>query len=60
MDDLALGLAVGTIRIWVGLFQALGLLSFDDAFEPAFWISFLMHATAAEAWLRWRPAPPEP
>ncbi|MDP9494255.1 MAG: DUF2306 domain-containing protein [Actinomycetota bacterium] len=55
----AIGLAVGTIRIWIGLFQAFELLSFQDAFGPAFWISFLLHATAAEVWLRWRPAPRE-
>jgi uncharacterized membrane protein YozB (DUF420 family) len=52
----AVGLAVGTIRIWVGLFQALGVLDFRDAFGVAFWISFLLHAAAAEAWLYWRPS----
>ena len=43
----AVGIAVGTIRIWVGLFLGLGLLDFEDAFAPAFWISFsLLHAAA--------------
>ena len=52
----AIGLAVGTIRLWIGLFQALGLLSFRDAFGVAFWISFVMHALAAELYVRWRPS----
>ncbi len=53
----SIGLAVGTIRIWVGLFEGFGIISFDDAFGPAFWIAFSMHALAAELWLRRRPAP---
>lgn len=52
----AVGLAVGTIRVWIGLFEGFGLLSFRDAFGVAFWISFLMHAATAEAWLHVRPA----
>jgi uncharacterized membrane protein len=55
----AVGVAVGTIRIWVGLFLGLGLLEFEDAFAPAFWISFSLHAAAAELWLRRFPKPPE-
>jgi uncharacterized membrane protein len=51
----AIGLGVGTIRIWVGLFEATGLLDFDDAFGAAFWIAWAMHVIAAEIWLRWRP-----
>lgn len=51
----AVGVAVGTIRIWVGLLDGLGVMSFRDAFGPAFWISFGMHAIAAELWLLWRP-----
>lgn len=53
----AIGLGVGTIRIWVGLFEGFGIVPFDDAFGPAFWIAFSMHALTAELWLRWRPAP---
>lgn len=53
----AVGLAVGTIRLWIGVFEGFGLLSFRDAFGVAFWISFLLHATAAEAWVRARPLP---
>lgn len=51
----AVGLAVGTIRIWIGLFEALGVMSFREAFGVAFWISFVMHVTAAELYVRWRP-----
>ena len=40
----AVGLAVGTIRIWIGLFEAFGVLETRDAFGVAFWISFLLHA----------------
>lgn len=53
----AIGLAVGSIRLWVGFFAALDLLPLRDAFGPAFWLGFLTHAVAAELWLRWRPAP---
>jgi len=50
----AVGLGVGTIRLWVGLFQGFGLLSFEDGFGVAFWLAFSMHAAAAEAYLtRW-------
>lgn len=52
----AIGVAVGTIRLWIGLFEGLGLLTFRDAFGVAFWLSFVMHAAAAELYLRWRPA----
>ena len=51
----AIGLAVGTIRLWIGLFQAFGLLSFRDSFGVGFWISFVMHAAVAELYVRWRP-----
>ncbi|HEX2403989.1 MAG TPA: DUF2306 domain-containing protein [Acidimicrobiia bacterium] len=51
----AIGLGVGTIRIWVGLFEATGMLDFDDAFGAAFWLSWSMHVLAAEIWLLRRP-----
>lgn len=51
----ALGLAVGTIRIWIGLFEGLGVMSFRDAFGVAFWLAFALHAIAAELYVRWRP-----
>jgi uncharacterized membrane protein len=55
----AIGVAVGTIRIWIALFVITGLLDLPAAFGPAFWIAFTMHAFAAELWLRFRPLPPE-
>jgi uncharacterized membrane protein len=55
----AIGVGVGTIRIWIAVFQLTGLLTFPAAFGPAFWISFTLHALAAELWLRARPLPPE-
>jgi uncharacterized membrane protein len=51
----AIGIGVGTIRLWVGLFEATESLDFDDAFGAAFWIAWTMHVAAAEIWLRWRP-----
>lgn len=53
----AIGLGVGTIRIWVGLFQGFGLLSFRDSFGIAFWLAFSMHLVAAEVWLARHPEP---
>lgn len=55
----AIGVAVGTIRIWIAIFQISGLLDLQGAFGPAFWISFTLHALVAELWLRARPSPPE-
>lgn len=54
----AIGIGIGTTRIWIALFQAAGL-DFASSFGPAFWISFSMHAVAAELWLRAFPHPPE-
>ena len=51
----ALGLAVGTIRIWIGLLQGFALLSLPASFAAAFWVAFTMHAVAAELYLWWRP-----
>lgn len=51
----AVGVAVGTIRIWIGLFSAFGVLGFRDSFAAGFWISLVMHAALAELWLRARP-----
>ncbi|MGH3696015.1 MAG: DUF2306 domain-containing protein [Pseudonocardiaceae bacterium] len=52
----AIGLAVGTIRVWIGVFQAFGLMSWQDSYDVAFWLSFLLHAAAAEAYLSQRPS----
>ena len=50
----AVGLGVGTIRLWVGLLVAAGIGE-QPAFAPAFWLGFGMHVVAAELWLAWRP-----
>ena len=55
----AIGVGIGTIRIWIALFVITGLPDLPAAFGAAFWISFIMHALAAELWLRARPLPPE-
>lgn len=52
----AVGLAVGTIRVWIGLFQAFGLMSLQDSFGVAFWLSFVLHALLAETYLWRRPS----
>ena len=51
-------IGVGTIRIWVGLFQVTGLLSLRDSFAPAFWIGLAIHVVVAEWWVRTTPHPP--
>ncbi len=53
----ATGLAVGTIRVWVGIFQGFQILSFQDSFSVAFWLAFSLHALTAEAYLTRRPTP---
>lgn len=50
----AVGLAVGTIRLWVGLLLLVGV-DFRDTFGPAFWLGLSLHVVAAEWWLRARP-----
>ena len=52
----AIGLAVATIRPIIGLFFATSRLSSltpDMFFGIAFWIGFVLHFLAAEAWIRW-------
>jgi hypothetical protein len=55
----AIAIGVGTLRIWIGVFQASGLLDFPSSFGPAFSIAFSLHVVAAELWLRAFPNPPE-
>ncbi|HRN29684.1 MAG TPA: DUF2306 domain-containing protein, partial [Terrimesophilobacter sp.] len=43
----AIGLAVGSIRLWMGLLSGLGPLSLAEAFAPGFWLGLSMHAIAA-------------
>jgi uncharacterized membrane protein YozB (DUF420 family) len=51
----SIGLAVATIRPLVGIFFATSRLSGLTPFEffgTAFWIGFVLHLIAAEAWIR--------
>ncbi|MGW6280151.1 DUF2306 domain-containing protein [Kribbella sp. NPDC055071] len=54
----AIGIGVGTIRIWVYLFTLPDVLSFPAAFAASFWIAFALHAAFAEWWIRTTPTPP--
>lgn len=51
----AVGLGVGMIRVWVGVFAGFQLLSLEESFAPAFWLGLSMHVIAGELWLWWRP-----
>lgn len=51
----AVGLGVGSIRVWIGIFVGARLLSLESSFAPAFWIGLTLHVLAAEGWLWWRP-----
>lgn len=61
----AVGVGVGTIRLWVGLFTALTIgrnggpegLTLPDQFTfgLAFWLAFAMHVALGEWWLRRTP-----
>jgi uncharacterized membrane protein len=62
----AVGVGIGTIRIWIGLFTPIVIirnggpegLSMPDAatFGLAFWLAFAMHVALGEWWLRRTPA----
>jgi uncharacterized membrane protein len=51
----AVGIAVGTIRIWIGLLFGSGLLDFQDSFAAAFWLGLSLHVLAGEWWIRTTP-----
>ena len=51
----AVGLGVGSIRVWIGLLSGTGVLPFEQSFAPAFWLGLSMHVVAGELWLWWRP-----
>ena len=55
----AVGVGVGTIRIWMFLLQVVTQIDLAGAFGPAFWIAFTLHVLVAELWLRRRPVPPD-
>lgn len=61
----AVGIGIGTIRIWVGIFTGVHQAASGGTAEPipdpgtfglAFWLAFTMHVVAAEWWLRRTPA----
>ena len=52
----AVGVGVGTIRVWIGVLAGFGLLSLPASFAVAFWLAFLIHVAAAEWWLQRTPA----
>lgn len=54
----AVGIGVGTIRIWIILLTELGVLELKESFAPAFWVSFAAHVLVAEWWVRTTPHPP--
>lgn len=52
----AVALGIGTIRVWLGLFELTGLLAIQNNtgtvwFGASFWIAFILHAAVAEAYL---------
>ena len=57
----ATGVAVGTIRIWLGLLFGtgvlfgIGVLDFHNSFAAAFCIGLSLHVLAAEWWIRTTP-----
>ena len=51
----ATGVAVRTIRIWLGLVVGSGLLNFQHSFGAAFWIALSLHVLAGEWWIRTTP-----
>lgn len=54
----AMGLGVGGIRVWMFLFLAAGL-DLRSSFAVGFWVAFVVHAVAAEVWLRTVAPPPD-
>jgi len=61
----AVGVGIGTIRIWVGLFTAITIgrnggpegltLPDHDTFGVAFWLAFVIHVALGELWLERTP-----
>jgi len=61
----AVGIGIGTIRIWTGIFTGFQQTASGGTAEPmpdpgtfglAFWLAFLMHVAIGEWWLRRTPA----
>ena len=53
----AVGVAVGMIRIVIGVGEALGI-GIEASFGAAFWIAFVLMTALGELWLKIRPNPP--
>lgn len=53
----AIGVGVGSIRIWVYVLNETGLLDLPGSFAVGFWLAFVTHAIVAEWWLRTSPFP---
>lgn len=53
----AVGLGVGTIRVWVGIFTATGVFDWYGRFAWGFPLAFTIHVVVGELWLRAHPQP---
>lgn len=53
----AVGVGVGTIRMWIGTFSAFTALPIDDGFALAFWLGLSTNVLIGELWLRRRGTP---
>lgn len=53
----AVGLGVGTIRLWIGLFVSLTDITIVDTFALGFWLGLGTNVLLGELWLWWRGDP---
>jgi uncharacterized membrane protein YozB (DUF420 family) len=47
----AVGIGVGTIRLWIGMLAGLSDIPIADSFALAFWLGLSMNVVAGELWL---------
>ncbi len=47
----ALAMGVASIRVFIGLFQAIGGLGIEEVFGTTFWLGFGVNLVAAEVWI---------
>ncbi|MEV5637424.1 DUF2306 domain-containing protein [Agromyces sp. NPDC052230] len=50
----AVGIGVGTIRLWIGLLTSLSEIPVADSFALAFWLGLGMNVVAGELWVAMR------
>lgn len=50
----AVGIGVGTIRLWIGLLTGLSAIPIADSFALAFWLGLGMNVVAGELWVAMR------